>query len=79
MENDVMVDIETLGTGPDAYILSIGACTMDGEKTFYKVIGPGQLRKIDLDIERQQGGIIRSCADDVCTVLRDHELLYVVL
>ena len=50
-ERDIMIDLETLGTGSDAHILSIGACTMDHELTFHEVVGP-QKRKIDVDTVR---------------------------
>ena len=41
----VMVDLENLGTGPDAMVLSIGACTFGlerriPEQTFYREINP---------------------------------------
>jgi len=37
---EVMVDLETLDTGPDAHVLSIGACVMDNElQQFYSVPG----------------------------------------
>jgi len=39
---EVMVDLETLATTPDAHILSIGACTMDTLQTFYSVPGLGE-------------------------------------
>jgi inhibitor of KinA sporulation pathway (predicted exonuclease) len=48
---DIMIDLETLGTGSDCHILSIGACTMDGAASFHKVLGE-QDRKIDLGTVR---------------------------
>jgi len=51
----VMVDIETLGTGVDAVILSIGACTLDADDpggpalTYYQELDPTQAnRKFDI-------------------------------
>lgn len=32
----VMIDIETMGTGPQSAVVAIGACTFDGAHTFYK-------------------------------------------
>ena len=48
---DIMVDLETLGTSPNSHILSIGACTMDGSQTFYQAVGE-QDRRIDFDTVR---------------------------
>lgn len=61
MLNNVMIDLETLGTKDDAHILSIGACifdlttgAVDETETFYRVIDwnsqPG--RSIDPDTVR---------------------------
>lgn len=35
---DVMLDLETLGISPGCTILSIGACSLDQEHTFYQTI-----------------------------------------
>lgn len=58
--NDVMVDLETLGNGPNAAIIAIGAVKFDaatglGEE-FYKIV--------DLESSVQSGGVI-----DAATVL----------
>jgi exodeoxyribonuclease VIII len=46
---EVMVDLETLDTGPDAHILSIGAVAMHNhDQTFYSIPGTGdQGRAVD--------------------------------
>ena len=52
--NDLMVDIETLGTTPDAAIISLGAVWFDPRSDemgaeLYRVIDPRQRRHIDPD------------------------------
>jgi len=54
--NDVMIDIETLGTGPFSHILSITAIKFDretGKKKghLYLLIDPESCQKLDLLIE----------------------------
>ena len=46
---DIMIDLETLGTGHDCHILSIGACNIyHPQEQFYAVMkADGQNRKID--------------------------------
>ena len=48
---DIMIDLETLGTGHDAYILSIGACdVLNSNRTFYvNTANTNQDRAIDVD------------------------------
>lgn len=47
--NDIMIDLETLDVTEDAYILSIGACTMDKSEQFYEIVGTKQNRSISVD------------------------------
>lgn len=50
-DEDIMVDIETLGISPRSYILSIGACTMDGSCTFNEVVGRFGQQDRDIDVD----------------------------
>jgi len=52
MTNHVMLDLETLGTGSDAPIVSIGAVLFDSERildTFYQVVELKGLLEVDLE------------------------------
>jgi len=47
-EVNIMVDIETLSTRPDATILSIGAVCLETDMEFYAEIDPRQDRHVDV-------------------------------
>lgn len=55
MWNDLMIDLETMGTSPTAAVLSIGACFFDTEKC---QIGPTFLRTVNLATAVRDGGVI---------------------
>lgn len=38
MQDEIMLDLETMGIKPGSAIISIGACTLDGRDTFYSPI-----------------------------------------
>lgn len=50
--NDLMIDLETLGTNPDAPIISIGAVFFDIEK---KVLGPTFYMALDVNEQIKRG------------------------
>ena len=46
---NIMVDIETLSTRPDATIISIGAVCLETDREFYAEVSPHQNRHVDID------------------------------
>lgn len=48
-ETDVMVDLETLGVGPDAAIVQIGACTRDESSVFLASVDQSYYDKMHAD------------------------------
>lgn len=58
---DIMIDLETMGTGPNAAIIAIGAVEFDIEKN---KLGERFYRVVDLTSSARQGGVM-----DASTVL----------
>ncbi|APR05679.1 3'-5' exonuclease [Thauera chlorobenzoica] len=52
---NVMLDLETMGNGPDAAIVAIGAIAFDLEAG---ELGPGYYNRVDLESAVQDGGVI---------------------
>lgn len=53
--NDCMIDLETLGTNPDAPIISIGAVFFDIEK---KILGPTFYMALDVNEQIKRGRMV---------------------
>lgn len=53
--NDVMLDLETMGAGPDAAIVSIGAVAFDVERC---CLGPGFYQTVTLQSSVDLGGVM---------------------
>ncbi len=47
--NDVMIDLETVGVTPGCGILSIGACTLDESRLFYATVDVRSCYEVGLD------------------------------
>jgi len=84
-DNDVVVDLETVGIEPGCGILSIGACTLDGSRTFYSRVEVNSCyqngmtsNEATLKWWRQQEEVAREEAfggtNNIVTALRDLEL-----
>lgn len=82
---DIMVDLETVGIEPGCGILSIGACTMDGSRTFYAKVNINTCYANGLTsaestlkwwLQQEQAAYDEAFSgeEDIVTALRDLEL-----